>query len=290
MLLLRTAALWFLFIYHKTDNHSYAIRKWTLLFASPTFMVLVYAVIDFCNNKNSSDPNPALWALSCAAGIIYMISASVVAYNKSKKCRNIFNCYAYRYLAAIVALPIIGCGLQFIDLRMAILEPILTLAVLHIYIMSLKQMIPYDLQTGVNNKQRLMGYLEEVTQHLDSSKRLFFIQFGICDFNKIKKERGINTAALILKDTAKFLQKQCNNSNLFLARNGKETFAIVMQDTSIANIEKFCSELVQSFEKDRVQKHAATPVTLNIYWSEYGESSTNDIRQFTNPKNFNCYK
>lgn len=290
MLLVRTALLWFLFIYHKTENNGYALRKWAPLIAAPMILVLVYAVIDFVNHYESSAVNPALWAIAAVAGIVYMLAGSSIAFSKSKKCRNIFNYYTYRYLAIIVIFPIIGCFIQFMDLRNSLLEPILTLTILHIYIMSLKQFIPYDLQTGINNDHKLMSYLEEITQKVDANKRLFFIQVGVNNFAQMKKEKGINNAAMVLKDAAKFLQKYCSNTSAFLARNGKDSFAIVLQVENIIEIEKFCTDLLRECENDRLQKRSTTPITLNIYWSEYGTEKVKTLRELVNPANFSCFK
>jgi len=290
MFLVRTAVLWFLFIYYKTENNGYYLRKWAPLVISPMALVLIYAVIDFHHHAESSAPNTALWAIAAVIGVGYMIAASVIAFNKSNKCRNIYTCYSYRYLAFVVLFPISACALQFIDLRNSLMEPMLVLTILHIYIMSLKQLIPFDQQTGINNDHKLMNYLEEITPHLDSSKRLFFIQVGVNNFNEIKKEKGFNHAAQILKDTAKFLQRYCANTNAFLARNKKDSFAVVLQVEDINEVETFCSELLRECDSDRLQKRASTTVSLNIYWSEYGTEKTSTLRELINPANFSCFK
>lgn len=289
---LAISAAWFYMVCYAVTSSSYKLQKWAILILAPIFITGVYAIIVAIMHLHDTGTalNPVLWILLNLVSIGYLLGASVVAFRNSFKCKNRFLRKHYNQLAIIVLVPLAGMALQTQFMEMPITSPALMLTLLFIYLSDLKENSSTDLITGLNSTSKFAVYLSRITQTLDASKRLFLIQIHIDNLAMMRKEHGKHAPDMAVKQMAQFLRSLCKDKNLFLARYGKETFAIVYECSNFSEIEALCNGIVRQSTQSRQLGQIPWPLSFSIYWSEYGTKSTQNIDSFLDNAKENCFK
>ena len=98
----------------------------------------------------------------------------------------------------------------------------------------LKYRITSDPLTGVNNRFRLIEYLQFIAQHQDPSKRLFILVMEVDYYKAIVRKFGYEMSDRVIADLASFFKRQCREQRGFLARTGDNQFSIVMECNEIS--------------------------------------------------------
>lgn len=283
---------WLLYIFFTTGHDSYHLRKWLPLFIMPMLATDIYACVDFFLSirRGIVEYNIPLWITLNISTIFYIASASIFSVMRAKKCRTPFLRRDFHYLAYIMIFPLAAIFLQTQFLHFDVLAPVLTLVILHLHLNALQQQITTDPFTGLNNANKFWKYMEYITLHADSSKRLFALLIEMDNYSIVRKKFGKDHAFLGIDNMARFLRKACAQQNAFLARFENNNFIIVFEKENFTVVENFCNQLAQSSTDADLQKGLRWPLTFSIHWSEFGTENTPNIEMFFKDFSRNCYK
>ena len=223
---------------------------------------------------------------------IYIIATMVLGIQHAIVQKNSTNRKEAFYLSFIALVPSSACILQCFIPDIPLTDPIFALTLLHVYVTLLKYRITSDPLTNVNNKIRLIDYLQYITQHQDPSKRLFFLVMEVDYFKAIVRNFGYEMSDRVIADLASFFKRQCRGQNAFLARTGENQFVIVMERDEVSEIESFCQKLVRDCDRDSMQSDIMTAwkISFSLHYAEISNISTSNISQFFAEAKKNCYK
>lgn len=143
----------------------------------------------------------------------------------------------------------------------------LTLAILLIFLNIQSQLITTDPLTGLNNRNRLIRFLDTKVTRVRDDKQLFLFMLDIDKFKNINDNYGRLEADIVLQMVADTLKNVCGHLGHFIARFRSDEFVVVaeMNDFSDAlylrrNINLFLSKKCE---------HLKFPLRLSIGYTAW---------------------
>jgi len=291
------AQLWFSFIFLRIRKSVYSYKHLFPLFSTPSiigiFICIGISIYGFTNDCHTTSLQfRRLLPFLIGLNFIYILATMVLGIQHAISQRNTTNRKESFYLSFIALIPSGSCIVQYFVPEVPLTDPIFALTLLHVYVTLLKYRITSDPLTGVNNKIRLIDYLQYITQHQDSSKRLFILVMEVDYFKAIIRNFGYEMSDRVIADLASFFKRQCRGHNAFLARTGENQFAIVMERDEVSEIEAFCQKLVRECDRDSMQSDMMTAwkISFSLHYAEISNISTSNISEIFAEAKKNCYK
>lgn len=105
----------------------------------------------------------------------------------------------------------------------------LTLAILLIFLNIQSQLITTDPLTGLNNRNRLIRFLDSKVTRVRDDKQLFLFMLDIDKFKAINDNYGRLEADIVLKMVADTLKSVCGHLGHFIARYRSDEFVVVAE-------------------------------------------------------------
>jgi len=289
--------LWFSFIFLRIRKSVYTYKHLFPLFSTPSiigiFICIGISIYGFTNDCHTTTLQfKRLMPFLIGLNFIYILATMFLGIQHAITQRNSTNRKEAFYLSFIALVPSISCIVQYFIPDIPFTDPIFALTLLHVYVTLLKYRITSDPLTGANNKIRLIDYLQYITQHQDSGKRLFILVMEVDFFKAIIHNFGYEMSDRVIADLASFFKRQCRGHNAFLARTGERQFAIVMEHDEVSEIEAFCQKLVRECDRDSIQSDMTPPwkISFSLYYAEISNISTSNIAQIFAEAKKNCYK
>ena len=290
------AQLWFSFIFLRIRKSIYTYKHLFPLFSTPSIIGILIcigvAIYGFTNDCHATTLQfRRLLPFLITLNFIYIIATMIIGIQHAISQKNSSNRKEAFYLSFIAFLPSFVCIIQYFIPEIPILDPIFALTLLHVYVTLLKYRITSDPLTGVNNKIRLIDYLQYISQHQDASKRLFLLVMEVDYFKEIIRKFGYEMSDRVVADLASFFKRQCREQQAFLARTGESQFAIVMERDEVSEIESFCQKLVRECERDSMQADMNSwKISFNVHFAEISNISSSNISKIFAEAKKNCYK
>ncbi|MBQ2559645.1 MAG: GGDEF domain-containing protein [Fibrobacter sp.] len=290
------AQLWFSFIFLHIRKSVYSYKHLFPLFSTPsiigTFICIGISIYGFTNDCHATTMQfKRLLPFLIGINFIYIIATMVIGIQYAIGQRNSTNRKEAFYLSFIAFIPSFTCIIQYFIPDIPLTDPIFALTLLHVYVTLLKYRITSDPLTGVNNRFRLIEYLQFIAQHQDPSKRLFILVMEVDYYRAIVRKFGYEMSDRVIADLASFFKRQCREQRGFLARTGDNQFSIVMECNEISEIESFCQKLIRDCERDSMQSDMSSwKISFNIHYAEISNISPSKISEIFNAAQKNCYK
>ena len=289
--------LWFSFIFLRIRKSVYTYKHLFPLFSTPSiigiFICIGISIYGFTNDCHTTSLQfKRLLPFLIGLNFIYILATMILGVQHAITQRNSTNRKEAFYLSFIALIPSASYIIQYLIPDIPLTDPVFALTLLHVYVTLLKYRITSDPLTGANNKIRLIDYLQYITQHQDSSKRLFILVMKVDFFKAIIHNFGYEMSDRVIADLASFFKRQCRGYNAFLARTGESQFAIVMEHDEVSEIEAFCQKLVRECDRDSIQSDMTPPwkISFSLHYAEISNISTNNISQIFAEAMKNCYK
>lgn len=288
--------LWFSFIFLRIRKSVYSYKHLFPLFSTPSiigiFICIGISIYGFTNDCHTTALQfRRLMPFLIGLNLLYILATMIIGIHNAITQKNSTNRKEAIYLSFIAFIPSFACIIQYFIPDIPLTDPIFAITLLHVYVTLLKYRITSDPLTGINNKIRLIDYLQYITQHQDSSKRLFILLMEIDYFRAIVRRFGYEMSDRVVADLASFLKRQCREKKGFLARTGESQFSIIMECDEISEIEQFCQKLIRECERDNMQTDMNSwKISFSLHYAEISNiSSTNVSKIFAEAKK-NCYK
>ena len=288
--------LWFSFIFLRIRKSVYSYKHLFPLFSTPSiigiFICIGISIYGFANDCHTTSLQfRRLLPFLIGLNLLYILATMIIGVHNAITQRNSTNRKEAFYLSFIAFIPSFACIIQYFIPDIPLTDPIFALTLLHVYVTLLKYRITSDPLTGINNKIRLIDYLQYITQHQDPSKRLFILLMEVDYFRAIVRKFGYEMSDRVVADLASFLKRQCKEQRGFLARTGENQFAIIMECDQISEIEQFCQKLIRECERDSMQADMNSwKISFNIHYAEISNISSSDISKIFAEAKKNCYK
>ena len=288
--------LWFSFIFLRIRKSVYSYKHLFPLFSTPSiigiFICIGISIYGFTNDCHATTLQfRRLLPFLIGLNMLYIIATMVIGIQNAIAQNNSTNRKEAIYLSFIAFIPSFSCILQYFIPDIPLTDPIFALTLLHVYVTLLKYRITSDPLTNVNNKIRLIDYLQYITQHQDPSKRLFILVMEVDYFKAIIHKFGYEMADSVIADLAAFFKRQCREQKGFLARTGENQFSIIMESNELSEIESFCQKLIRECERDGMQANMNTwKVSFSIHYADISNISSSNISKIFNEAQKNCYK
>ena len=290
------AQLWFSFIFLRIRKSIYSYKHLFPLFSTPSiigmFICIGISIYGFTNDCHATTLQfRRLLPFLIGINFIYILATMIIGVQYAIKQRNSTNRKEAFYLSFIAFIPSFTCIIQYFIPDIPLTDPIFTLTLLQVYVTLLKYRITSDPLTGVNNKIRLIEYLQYITQHQDPSKRLFILVMEVDYFKAIARKFGYEMSDRVIADLASFFKRQCREQKGFLARTGENQFSIIIESNEITEIESFCQKLIRDCERDSMQSEMSSwKISFSIHYAEISNISSSKIPEIFNEAKKNCYK
>ena len=290
------AQLWFSFIFLRIHKSVYSYKHLFPLFSTPSiigiFICIGISIYGFTNDCHTTSLQfKRLMPFLIGLNFLYVFATMFLGIQHAITQKNSTNKKEAFYLSFVALVPSSTCIIQYFVPDIPLTDPIFALTLLHVYVTLLKFRITSDPLTNVNNKIRLIDYLQFITQHQDPSKRLFLLVLDVDYFKAIVRNFGYEMSDRVLVDLSSFLKRQCRGQNTFLARTGESQFAIVMERDEVSEIEAFCQKLVRECDRDSMQTDMTTwKISFSLHYAEISNISTSNISKIFAEAKKNCYK
>ena len=290
------AQLWFSFIFLRIHKSVYSYKHLFPLFSTPSiigiFICIGISIYGFTNDCHTTSLQfKRLMPFLIGLNFLYVFATMFLGIQHAITQKNSTNKKEAFYLSFIALVPSSTCIIQYFVPDIPLTDPIFALTLLHVYVTLLKFRITSDPLTNINNKIRLIDYLQFITQHQDPSKRLFLLVLDVDYFKAIVRNFGYEMSDRVLVDLSSFLKRQCRGQNTFLARTGESQFAIVMERDEVSEIEAFCQKLVRECDRDSMQTDMTTwKISFSLHYAEISNISTSNISKIFAEAKKNCYK
>ena len=288
--------LWFSFIFLRVRKSVYSYKHLFPLFSTPSiigiFICIGISIYGFTNDCHATSLQfRRLLPFLIGLNMIYIIATMAIGIQHAIAQKNSTNRKEALYLSFIAFFPSAACIIQYFIPSIPLTDPIFAITLLHVYVTLLKYRITSDPLTGINNKIRLIDYLQYITQHQDSSKRLFILLMEVDYYKAIVRRFGYEMSDRVIADLASFLKRQCKEQRGFLARTGENQFSIIMECDEISEIEQFCQKLIHECERDNMQTDMNSwKISFSLYFAEISNISSSNISKIFAVAKKNCYK
>ena len=288
--------LWFSFIFLRVRKSVYSYKHLFPLFSTPSiigiFICIGISIYGFTNDCHATSLQfRRLLPFLIGLNLMYIVATMAIGIQYGIAQKNSTNRKEAFYLSFIAFIPSFACIIQYFVPNIPLTDPIFALTLLHIYVTLLKYRITSDPLTGINNKIRLIDYLQYITQHQDSSKRLFILLMEVDYYKAIIRKFGYEMSDRVIADLASFLKRQCKEQRGFLARTGESQFSIIMECDEISEIEQFCQKLIRECERDSMQADMNSwKISFSIHFAEISNISSSNISRIFAVAKKNCYK
>ena len=288
--------LWFSFIFLRVRKSVYSYKHLFPLFSTPSiigiFICIGISIYGFTNDCHATSLQfKRLLPFLIGLNLMYVVATMVIGIQYGIAQKNSTNRKEAFYLSFIAFIPSFACIIQYFVPSIPLTDPIFALTLLHVYVTLLKYRITSDPLTGINNKIRLIDYLQYITQHQDSSKRLFILLMEVDYYKAIVRKFGYEMSDRVIADLASFLKRQCREQRGFLARTGESQFSIIMECDEISEIEQFCQKLIRDCDRDSMQADMNSwKISFSIHFAEISNISTSNISKIFAVARKNCYK
>lgn len=166
-----------------------------------------------------------------AYGYIMLVAVQAMFYLVQKKY------YAQKkklvILSSFVIFPLAAGILQAFYTGLSIICLGGTIAIIQVYISLQENRITIDTLTQINNRSRLMQYLENRMQNYPEAgeKSLFFVMIDMDQFKQINDTYGHVEGDEALVNLSSALKEACKDHSTMLARYGGDEFSIVCEAT-----------------------------------------------------------
>ncbi len=288
--------LWFSFIFLRVRKSVYSYKHLFPLFSTPSiigiFICIGISIYGFTNDCHATSLQfRRLLPFLIGLNLMYIVATMAIGIQYGIAQKNSTNRKEAFYLSFIAFIPSFACIIQYFVPNIPLTDPIFALTLLHVYVTLLKYRITSDPLTGINNKIRLIDYLQYITQHQDSSKRLFILLMEVDYYKAIIRKFGYEMSDRVIADLASFLKRQCKEQRGFLARTGESQFSIIMECDEISEIEQFCQKLIRECERDSMQADMNSwKISFSIHFAEISNISSSNISRIFAVAKKNCYK
>lgn len=290
------AQLWFSFIFLRIRKSIYTYKHLFPLFTTPsiigTLICIGVGIYGFTNDCHSTAYQfKRLLPFLDTLGLIYIIATMVIGIQYAISQKNSSNRKEALYLSFIAIIPSLTCVIQYFIPDIPLVDPIFSLTLLHVYVTLLKYRITSDPLTGINNKIRLIDYLQYISQHQNAGKRLFILLMEVDYFKEIIRKFGYEMSDRVIADLASFFKRQCKEQQAFLARTGESQFVIIMERDEVSEIESFCQKLIRECERDSMQSDMNSwKISFDLHFAEISNISSSNISKIFAEAKKNCYK
>ena len=283
---------WFLSVFYNLSITSSRLSKWYTVIIIPSVLVSVFAIVETFSHLSdgSTEINPLVWIFLNILSILYIVAACALSVANARKSKNRFRRHNLYIISFAMLLPLLSLIIQAKFMEMPITSPAFVIVILFLHFRELSLRISVDTVTGMNNANKLSSYLEKITQSQNPAKRLFFIDIEIDNFKAMVKKNGKESGLVALRKMAAFLRGQCSNRGIFLARYGRNSFAVVCECNDYSEIESFTTKLSQESKKNNDLIQRSWPITFSIYCAEFGTSQTKTIDAMLDYARANCLK
>lgn len=288
--------LWFSFIFLRVRKSVYSYKHLFPLFSTPSiigiFICIGISIYGFTNGCHATSLQfRRLLPFLIGLNLLYIIATMIIGIQNAIAQRSSTNRKEAIYLSFIAFIPSFACIVQYFVPNIPLTDPIFAITLLHVYVTLLRNRITSDPLTGVNNKIRLTDYLQFITQHQDSSKRLFILLLEVDYFKAIVRRFGYEMSDRVIVDLASFLKRQCREQRGFLARTGESQFAIIMECNEISEIEQFCQRLIRECDRDSMQADMNNwKISFSLHYAEISNISSSNVSKIFAEAKQNCYK
>ncbi len=211
------------------------------------------------------------------------------AFFRSLTARSYAMSMEFKQLVRFALFPIIATVLEVIYPNIPFVPAGLMLALLSLHLETQEQKISLDPLTQLNNRNKLIPYLESLIHQEGMVGRLYFFMLDVDGFKNINDGYGHTEgdAALIL--VANCLKRYCKGMNSFLARYAGDEFCIVHEMTSPDEIERMKRGIIESIEESGRAANKPYVLRVSIGYACYDEAITS-VKELVDAADRELYK
>lgn len=244
-------------------------KKW-LLYSLPLLILLVtiplslwgkfYFYIDSTGRYTKGPLYPLLLVLSYGYLVVIGVRSFCGLFNKDNYARR----SEYMAIASFVVFPLISGVIQAFYTGISVICLGATLACVQIFVNLQQAKITIDPLTQINNRTKMIQYLDKCVRHQKSGsdKKLVLFMIDINDFKQINDRYGHleGDAALIM--LAEVLKQVGSHFKGLISRFGGDEFFVILEARDEEDVAHFRQELADTLA--HYNQHSGKPFTVEI--------------------------
>lgn len=207
--------------------------------------------------------------------VAYFAAASIRALVKGKRASAYTERETDFTIASFGVIPVVGGILQLFFSDIPVLCPMLTLALVMVFINIQESYITQDSLTKLGNRYRLMSKLEEKMGKYKNAREgaLYLIMMDIDRFKQINDEYGHVEGDRALIRVADAMKENCRDRGGYASRLGGDEFAIVLEAENEERVENMIREIRREIEENG--KGEAYSVNVSAGFAKYNPDTMN---------------
>lgn len=276
------ACMWFRYVENLINCRSWKKKSIRILSSVPAAALVVLSVASrytgwfFSISPNNEYIRGPLHWLQIVISLSYLIFSSIHAYFEAHHTRAFMEKEQLNIISTFVIMPL-ACGIaqNLLAPGLPLLCAGITISFLIVFANLQDRMITRDALTQLNNRYRLMNYLEEKTEQYKSghvSGQLYLLMSDVDSFKKINDGFGHPAGDRALCATADALKNVCSRWNCFAARYGGDEFILVYEAVDEDEIRRLCDEIKQEIARFDTDIYH---LSLSIGYARYDPSAMN---------------
>ena len=180
--------------------------------------------------------------------------------------RNFVKRGAYASVASFVVCPLVAGAIQTFHVGISILCMGCTVALVQMFINIQQSRITIDPLTQINNRSRLLQYLDKAIAHQKSNpdKLLYLFMIDIDDFKQINDCYGHLEGDQALICLAEALKRIAAEHKCLIARFGGDEFSVVLEPETEAEVCRFREHLMDILAEGNAARQAAYAIRISI--------------------------
>lgn len=277
------AFLWYLYVYDIVKNEVGQRGKKVLRPAIPfvVFLAVLYVTplypLIFDLDANNCYVRGPVYPLYVGVGVLYLAASEVLIVKTCRQELSREKKMKYYGLGSFAAFAFLGGIHQVLFPGVEMLWPLLSSALLIVYINVQQEQVTRDGLTGLNNRRRFDQYIRELAEQDLTQDSWRFVILDVDRFKAINDTYGHVTGDRTLKLLAEQMKRVFGNRRSFLARYGGDEFVIILNGMS----EKETLEDLEQLRKAVAGMHWADGkkwnITISAGMAAYGENGITNI-------------
>ena len=173
---------------------------------------------------------------------------------------------AYATVASFVVCPLIAGIIQTFHTGISILCMGCTVALVQMFINVQQSRITIDTLTQINNRSRLLQYLDKAIAHQrgNPERLLYLFMIDIDDFKQINDRYGHLEGDKALICLAEALKDAAAEYKCLIARFGGDEFSVVLEPKTEDEAQRFREELLGFLEKHNAERQMPYAIRISL--------------------------
>lgn len=280
------AFIWFLYVKDTVEDGLGQRGKMVLPSAVPLLIYLALLAVNrwhqllFYIDENHCFARGKQFWICMISALLYLVAATGLAIERSRKTDSRELKKQCRLLAAFATLPFLAGVIQGILYGTALQWPFTAASLVMLYINLQREQVIRDGLTGLNNRRRLMQYIEALKPWQEEKEHWFLMLLDVDKFKTINDTYGHIVGDEVLRLVAVQLKKVYGDSKAFLGRYGGDEFIIIIKSANEEEIQRRMERMKEALARMEWGNGTPWKIQASVGCAKYDKTKMSTVSEW----------